>query len=63
MSERPDPTSRALAASEIAMETSIVCYANSILTRLALQSDEREIIFQEEGHIVLIEILQRPQTY
>lgn len=54
---------RAPAASEVAMETSIVCYANSILTRLVLQSAEKDTIFNEMGHVVLMQILQRPKMY
>lgn len=56
-------TLRAPVASEIAMETSIVCYANSILTRLVLQSGEKDTIFNEMGHVVLMQILQRPKMY
>lgn len=58
--------SRSPIQNDLAVETSIVCYINSIFTRLLnsnVKEQAKESILNQEGHRVFLNILSRPQTY
>jgi hypothetical protein len=42
------------------LETSLVCYANSIFARLLADDYAKKLCIQEGGHKLLINILQKP---
>ena len=50
-------------ASGFNLETSMVCYANSIFSRLLKSEQAKEQCLAEDGHRVFINILLRPQSY
>lgn len=58
--------SRNVISNDLAVETSIVCYVNSIFNRLLnnpdpeVRSIAKELCLIEEGYVVFLNILQRP---